>query len=225
MPSSAPLVSSRSGSALSVATGRPSVARPPFVRSSRSAHACRLRAGSERALSEVASEILDLIQAESPPEDARARARELLAELTRRSEGRPFHEAALAGKWEAVYTQGPVAWRLWGAGARAMGKRDASFQQFEPDGRLVENSGELAGGGVMVRATGRYEPREEPDVLPRTIVAYIEQGAVEVPSRGWTLPLPIRGKGSFEVAYVDQRIRVFRSPLGSLAVQVPADRP
>jgi len=53
--------------------------------------------------------------------------------------------------------------------------------------------------------------------LPKPIQANISSGCIHV--FGVDIPLPIRGTGLFEVVYLDERVRVFRSG-GALAVQV-----
>lgn len=53
--------------------------------------------------------------------------------------------------------------------------------------------------------------------LPKAIRANIQSGLVHV--AGLDIRLPIRGTGRFEVVYLDERLRVFRSG-GALAVQV-----
>lgn len=53
--------------------------------------------------------------------------------------------------------------------------------------------------------------------LPKSIQANITSGNIHV--WGLDIPLPIRGTGYFEVVYLDDRLRVFRSG-GALAVQV-----
>ncbi len=54
-----------------------------------------------------------------------------------------------------------------------------------------------------------------------TIRADITSGRL----RAWALdlPLPISGSGTFEVLYVDERLRLFRSNGTTYAVQVRAD--
>lgn len=53
--------------------------------------------------------------------------------------------------------------------------------------------------------------------LPKPIQANIRSGLIHL--WGLDIPLPIRGTGYFEVVYLDDRLRVFRSG-GALAVQV-----
>ncbi len=53
--------------------------------------------------------------------------------------------------------------------------------------------------------------------LPKPIQANIISGLIHL--WGLDIPLPIRGTGYFEVVYLDDRLRVFRSG-GALAVQV-----
>lgn len=54
-------------------------------------------------------------------------------------------------------------------------------------------------------------------MLPKRIQANISAGQLHI--AGLTIPLPIRGTGYFEVMYLDERLRVFRSG-GAIAVQV-----
>lgn len=56
--------------------------------------------------------------------------------------------------------------------------------------------------------------------LPKCIDVEISEGAVHL--RGRKIPLPIRGKGEFTIAYLDDVVRVFKSPSGSVSLQVKA---
>lgn len=61
------------------------------------------------------------------------------------------------------------------------------------------------------------QPQDNSPILPKTIQANITSGLLHL--FGLDIPLPIRGTGRFEVLYLDERLRVFRSG-GALAVQV-----
>ena len=54
---------------------------------------------------------------------------------------------------------------------------------------------------------------------PKAIQANIESGKLCL--RGLEVPLPIRGSGRFEVMFLDEELRIFRSG-GSIAVQIKA---
>ena len=64
-------------------------------------------------------------------------------------------------------------------------------------------------------------PQDDSELsCPKRIRANIEGGLLHL--RGWELPLPfIRGSGQFEVVFLSDQLRLFRSG-GSLAVQVKA---
>jgi ATP-dependent RNA helicase DDX54/DBP10 len=63
--------------------------------------------------------------------------------------------------------------------------------------------------------------QDDSSVTPKAIRASITSGRLIFGS--WELPLPISGRGVFEVVYADDLLRVFRSD-GRFAVQVCADR-
>jgi ATP-dependent RNA helicase DDX54/DBP10 len=60
-------------------------------------------------------------------------------------------------------------------------------------------------------------PQDDSLDLPKAIQANISTGLIHL--WGLDIPLPIRGTGYFEVVYLDDRLRVFKSK-GALAVQV-----
>ena len=96
-----------------------------------------------------------------------------------------------------------------------------SHQEFTPKDRGVLNGGEVLGPVVALGARGTYELA--PGFSGRTparVTARITGGWVDLFGR--RVALPIQGQGDFEVLYVDDKIRVFRSPAtGALSVQVP----
>lgn len=60
-------------------------------------------------------------------------------------------------------------------------------------------------------------PQDDSLDLPKPIQANIRSGLIHL--WGLDIPLPIRGTGYFDVVYLDDRLRVFKSG-GALAVQV-----
>ncbi|KAL4451569.1 hypothetical protein ABPG75_007231 [Micractinium tetrahymenae] len=160
----------------------------------------------------------------------------------------PFKEADLGGgPWQVVYTRGPLLWQLWqgGTNASARGRMadpggNKASQNFDPSTRRVVNRGELLGPAVTVTASGSYEPvpgetggssssgssgggsgsaARTAGRCPVLVRASIEGGALE--AWGARLPLPIRGSGLVEVAYLDsQGLRIFRATNGSLSLQM-----
>ena len=86
--------------------------------------------------------------------------------------------------------------------------------------RTVVNSVTLFDGALRLTAEGDFSAADAPprSATPVRFSARIRRGSLAVGAL--RLPLPIAGEGAFEVAYVDTRLRVFRSPTG-LAVQVP----
>lgn len=160
----------------------------------------------------------------------------------------PFREADLGGgPWQVVYTRGPLLWQLWqgGTSGAARGRvarpdGNQASQDFDPSTRSVVNRGELLGTAVAVTASGSYEPvqgeassgggggpaggggwsrRAASGRCPALVRASIEGGALE--AWGARLPLPIRGSGLVEVAYLDpQGLRIFRAINGSVSVQM-----
>jgi hypothetical protein len=58
--------------------------------------------------------------------------------------------------------------------------------------------------------------------LPQGFQVEIFRGEIDV--FGYNLPLPIRGKGTFTVVYVDDVMRIFQSPSGTLSVQIRDDK-
>jgi hypothetical protein len=129
------------------------------------------------------------------------------------------------GPWQVVHTRGALAWRAF----TPPGLRNAAAatQQFDPATRRVVNSVELFSGALRITAEGSFSVDDASASATATPVrcnASIERGAVTLSARhasggAYSLPLPIRGNGTFEVCYVDDALRVFRSATG-LAVQV-----
>ena len=138
-------------------------------------------------------------------------------------------------------------------GKLMIGSKNAASQTLDPRTRSVLNFGEVAGSRVFVTAEGVYEPQasryfegfvqfsrrlqafasarwsycsacppqDASSSTPKAIDVRIDGGALHL--FGTRVPLPIRGRGSFEVAYLDDTLRIFRSPNGSVSVQVRED--
>ncbi|GLI58728.1 hypothetical protein VaNZ11_000481, partial [Volvox africanus] len=151
-----------------------------------------------------------------------ARIEELLDELAG-AEGQPFSEDSLGGgPWVVRYTRGkPLLWNLTYNTGRLLNSRNRAAQEFDPATRSAVNLLEINGPDILVEAYGTYEPVDESSVTPKTIRAKISSGRLFL--RSWELPLPISGTGYFDVVYMDEVLRVFRSD-GRFAVQVRADK-
>jgi len=128
-------------------------------------------------------------------------------------------------------------------------RRNIASQAFDPLSREAVNRAEYFNGYVWVSASGSYEtlvrpasyicstlaiyihgsylksiiqlllPQDDLACCPKLIRANIRGGLLQLWS--WTLPLPIMGSGIFEVTYIDDALRIFRSGT-SLSVQVKA---
>mmetsp|Transcript_9152 Transcript_9152/g.12426 ORF Transcript_9152/g.12426 Transcript_9152/m.12426 type:complete len:85 (+) Transcript_9152:124-378(+) len=79
---------------------------------------------------------------------------------------------------------------------------------------------ELSGEKVFVTASGSFAQADDTKQLPKRINAFIEQGSVVFGERSFQLP--IKGKGYFDVMYLDRNMRIFRGENGSMTVQIPA---
>ena len=114
-------------------------------------------------------------------------------------------------------------------------------QAFDPVSRGAVNRAEYLGGDIWVSAYGSYDPlvstqgentlshympskfvsyliqQDDSECCPKLIQANIEGGLLSL--WDWTFPLPIKGSGTFEVTYLDDELRIFRSG-SSLSVQV-----
>jgi hypothetical protein len=124
------------------------------------------------------------------------------------------------GPWQVVHTRGALAWRAF----TPPGLRNAAVaaQDFDPAARRVVNSVELFGGALRITAEGSFavdESSARATATPVRCNAFIERGALALRGTARALALPINGKGTFEVCYMDEALRVFRSDTG-LAVQV-----
>ncbi|GBF91172.1 metallo-dependent phosphatase [Raphidocelis subcapitata] len=143
--------------------------------------------------------------------EARERASSLVDALA--AAELPFNERLLGGgPWVVVYTRGsPQLWRsAWATGKVVSGRQNEASQEFNPDGRTALNKVEFFGGGLYVTAAGTYEPLDPSGGAgPQAVRADIERGALH--AFGLDIPLPIRGSGRFEVLYLDDALRVFRS--------------
>ena len=179
-----------------------------------------LTGGSRAASTSAASaELLALLLPPGPSTrgaagDARVAA--LLAQLA--ATQRPFRPAQLGGgPWQVVHTAGALGWKPLAPGGAV------AAQDFDAATCRVVNAVTLPTplGTLRLTAEGDFSalPDGQPSKsTPARFAACILKGTLAVGTL--RLPLPIAGEGSFEVAYVDQRLRVFRSSTG-LAVQVP----
>jgi hypothetical protein len=64
--------------------------------------------------------------------------------------------------------------------------------------------------------------QDDSTVLPKEVEARVTGGKLHI--LGQVIPLPIKGKGSFTIVYLDDALRIFQSPNGSIVAQVRADR-
>jgi len=137
--------------------------------------------------------------------------------------GLPFQEQRLGGgPWEVRYTKGtPQLWRATFAVGRLANDQNSASQDLDPASRTVINRAEYYAGGLWMSAAGTYTPMVEgagPTTMPVPVRADI-QGA-KLYLWGAELDLPfVRGSGFFEVMYLDDELRIFRSG-SSIAVQV-----
>ncbi|KXZ47428.1 hypothetical protein GPECTOR_35g866 [Gonium pectorale] len=191
----------------------------------RAAHAAIIeKERQKRRLRTVSNELLQLLVAPSEATQDVARVEELVDELVA-AEGQPFSESVFGtytGPWVVRFTRGPpFLWNLsYGAGKLVNGANRAS-QAFNPADRSATNMVELNGPGSFIAAYGTYEPLDDSRVTPKAIRASIRTGRLV--AWGLEVPLPIAGRGVFEVVYADEQLRVFRSS-GRIAVQVREDR-
>lgn len=160
-------------------------------------------------------ELLSLL---SEPSPASSEIFELIERLTSSTE--PFKEELLGGgPWQVVYTSGPLLWQRITGGKRAA----KASQEFIPNGRQIINRGTFLGTRAEVTAQGTYRLAEEEDAtsLPMRIVASVATG--QLIAFGFNIPLPIKGSGLVDLLYLDQNVRIFRSPQGSVTVQKRAN--
>lgn len=65
------------------------------------------------------------------------------------------------------------------------------------------------------------EAQRSKKTTPITLDFTAERGRIEYGPDRAMVPLPISGKGTFEILYLDPPLRIFRSPeIGSIAVQL-----
>lgn len=169
----------------------------------------------------LADELLQLLTADSGEGSSsavRQRIDTLLNEL-QALEGLQFDEQLLqGGPWRVLYTRGtPQLWKATYSAGKLVRASNAASQDLDPAGRTVVNRAEYLGDKLWVTASGTYVPLNDTPGLPQPIQANISSGLIHL--WGLDIPLPIRGTGYFEVLYLDDRLRVFRSG-GALAVQV-----
>lgn len=174
---------------------------------------------SETKEEAISRELLALLCSRSPDTE---RVSALVDDLEA-SAGLPFNEESLGGgPWIVRYTRGrPLLWSLTYGAGRVVNGANRAAQDFDPADRSAVNWVELFGPDAYIAAKGTYEPQGDARTTPVTIRADITSGRL----RAWALdlPLPISGSGTFEVLYVDERLRVFRSNGDTYAVQVRAD--
>lgn len=171
----------------------------------------------------LATELLQLLASaastqSSTPADARSKVDALLDQLIG-LDSLKFNEQLLqGGPWRVLYTRGSVQlWKATYSAGKLVKSSNAASQDLDPATRSVLNKAEYLGDKLWVTASGTYTPLDDSPSLPKPIQANISSGCIHV--FGVDIPLPIRGTGLFEVVYLDERVRVFRSG-GALAVQV-----
>lgn len=122
-----------------------------------------------------------------------------------------------------LYTKGRLA--LWKAtyepSRKLLNGNNKASQDFDPTRRSALNKAEYFGGQLYVTASGTYQPADASAETPKLVNVSITSGSLHV--LGADIPLPIRGKGVFEICYLDESLRIFRSA-GSYAVQVRQDK-
>ena len=135
--------------------------------------------------------------------------------------------------WVVAHTRGTLVWRTFTLAGT--GRRPAlASQAINTSSGSVISRAEAWGGAILSTAVGTVAPRaDDPatfDVFVTgasvTVGAGVDGAGVEKAGAGgrgrgpgWSVRLPIRGKGTFRVEYAGRRLRVFRGS-GGLAVQV-----
>jgi hypothetical protein len=134
----------------------------------------------------------------------------------------PFDEALLGGgPWQVVWTRGPLLWQAYTRPGQLLASRqNRASQDLDPASRRVRNRGELLGAQLFVTADGSYAPQDDSRALPKAVDVSVTGGALH--AWGRRLPLPIRGKGTFTIAYLDDKVRLFRGGK-SLSLQIRQD--
>ncbi|GAX74758.1 hypothetical protein CEUSTIGMA_g2205.t1 [Chlamydomonas eustigma] len=138
-----------------------------------------------------------------------------------------FKESNLAGgPWVVVHNEGVV--QLWRAvfeifniftnNAQTAEDRDFASQTFDPESRTAVNRAEYMRGKIEVLANGTYQPEDDSLNCPKRIKVKIEGGLLRLRDTEIQLPF-IQGTGTFDVMYVDECLRIFRSG-NSLVVQI-----
>lgn len=144
----------------------------------------------------------------------------------------PFSEEKLGGgPWQVVYSRGPLLWQGWSAPGKVVNMKNVASQDFRPEDRTAVNKAEVFGGKVFVTASGSYCPddelqqqhqkqqgnkegeEEEEDQVQQTPVKInVSIVGGQLHWFGRTIGLPfIKGKGSFNVMYVHDDVRVLRN--------------
>ncbi|KAF6254802.1 hypothetical protein COO60DRAFT_1634660 [Scenedesmus sp. NREL 46B-D3] len=167
----------------------------------------------------AAEELLQLLTTEQASQQAASTRANELVEVLLSSEGLPFQEQLLGpGPWLVFFTKGsPQLWKATFKAGKLLNASNAASQDLDPSSREVVNSAEYFGRRLYVTASGTYEPLGGSSNLPAPIQANIRSGLLHV--LGLDIPLPIRGTGRFEVAWLDGNLRVFRSS-GAVTVQI-----
>eukprot|EP00877_Chromochloris_zofingiensis_P012112 jgi/Chrzof1/7154/Cz02g13040.t1 len=157
--------------------------------------------------------------------DATASVTELSAlvdELS--SSSLPFKAQLLGGgPWQVLFTKGrPQLWKTTFQSGKLLNRNNRASQDLNPQGRTVINKAEYYGDKLYVTASGTYEPLDDGATnMPKAVKANIQQGNLHI--FGFDIPLPIKGTGMFEVMYLDDTLRIFKSG-ASYAVQAREDR-
>lgn len=119
-----------------------------------------------------------------------------------------------------LYTKGaPQLWKITYEPSKLIRKSNAASQDLNPKSRTVVNKAEYFGGNLYITASGSYTPRDASTTTPKVIDVQITSGMLY--AWGLEVPLPIQGRGTFEVCYLDDSLRIFRSG-SSYSVQVRA---
>lgn len=125
-----------------------------------------------------------------------------------------------------VYTRGSFLWQAFTSPGQILTrKRNISYQDFDPVTRRALNFGQIIGDDLYITAEGVYTPRPKEKrknslLLPVIVDVEIKGGCLHLWNK--KISLPIQGRGSFSILYLDDVLRVFKSNTtsGSLSVQM-----
>jgi hypothetical protein len=194
----------------------------------------RLAWPSVKRAPDAEDKLVEALQAGQPARTVDAALDDLLASSSSSTTTAPRLDPQ---PWVVAHTRGPLTWRLFTLSGR--GKALAS-QAIDTASSSVVSRAESFGGALLSTAVGTLAPRADD---PATFDVYVTGAEVAVGAgvdgagvmkedttikttttpagapRGWSLRLPISGKGTFRVEYAGRRLRVFRGS-GGLAVQV-----